>query len=90
MNALKMVRNGVAAHHGVNRGKGMDKRIAWTLNDWKLTQSDTTPFGSQSAEYAVRPHRTIQTLGADARYTNASETSEIVGPEGLEPPTPWV
>lgn len=63
MNALKMVRNGVAAHHGLSRGQGMDTSIAWTLNAWKLTQSDKTPFESQFGEYAVRLGRAIQDFG---------------------------
>lgn len=65
MSALSIVRNGVAAHHGLSRGKGMDASIAWTLNAWKLTQSKKTPFESQFGEYAVRLGRAIQDLGQD-------------------------
>lgn len=63
MNALKTVRNGVAAHHGLNRGQGMDTSIAWTLNAWKLTQSGKTAFESQFGEYAIRLGRAIQDFG---------------------------
>lgn len=65
MNALSIVRNGVAAHHGLSRGRGMDASIAWTLNAWKLTQSKKTPFESQFGEYAVRLGHALQDLGQD-------------------------
>lgn len=71
ISALKMVRNGVAAHHGLSRGQGMDTSIAWTLNAWKLTQSDTTPFESQFGEYAVRLGRAIQDFGEGMGSTSA-------------------
>jgi hypothetical protein len=64
--ALSLVRNGVAAHHGLSKGKGMDASIAWTLNACRLTQSYATPFHSQVAEYAVKLGRAIQDLGEDA------------------------
>lgn len=63
MHVLSLVRNGVAAHHGLSKGKGMDASIAWTLNAWKLAQSDTTPFQSQFTEYAVTLGRAIQDFG---------------------------
>lgn len=42
----------------------MDTSIVWTLNAWKLTQSDTTPFESQFSDYAVR----LGVISTDVRY----------------------
>lgn len=67
MNALKVVRNRIAAHHGLSHGQGLETSIAWTLNAWKLTQSETTPFDSQVGEYAVRLGRAIQDFGKRIR-----------------------
>lgn len=63
MGGLTLVRNGVAAHHGLSKGKGMDVSIAWTLNAWKTSQSGVTPFQSQFTEYAVKLGRAVQDFG---------------------------
>jgi hypothetical protein len=63
MTALSLVRNGVAAHHGLKKGKGMDASIAWTLNAWRLSQSGVTPFESRFSEYAVKLGRAVQDFG---------------------------
>lgn len=72
VHALSLVRNGVAAHHGLSKGKGMDASIAWTRNAWKLAQSDTTPFQSQFTEYAVKLGRAIQHFGEGITSTSAA------------------
>jgi len=63
MSGLTLVRNGVAAHHGLSKGKGMDVSIAWTLNAWKTSQLGTTPFQSQFTEYAVKLATAVQDFG---------------------------
>jgi len=60
---LTTVRNGVAAHHGMRRGAGMEVGIAWTLSAWNLTESGNTPFQSKFGEYAVKFGRAIQDFG---------------------------
>lgn len=69
MQALSRIRNGVAAHHGLSKGKGMDVSIAWTLSAWKLAQSNATPFQSQFGEYALKLGHAIQDFGEGIRST---------------------
>lgn len=64
MDALSRVRNGVAAHHGLNKGKGMEVSIGWTLSAWKLAQTNRSAFQSQFTEYAVKLGRAVQDFGA--------------------------
>ncbi|MFZ4843975.1 hypothetical protein [Mycetocola saprophilus] len=65
MSALSQVRNGVAAHHGLNKGKGMEVSIGWTLSAWKLAQTDSSAFQSQFIEYTVKLGRAVQDFGAE-------------------------
>ncbi len=58
--ALARVRNGVTAHHGFNRARGVGASIAWTLNALRLRQTGSTPFESKFGEYAVKLGRAIQ------------------------------
>lgn len=60
---LGLIRNGVAAHHGLSRGKGMDASIAWTLSSVQLGSAHKGPDESQVAEYAVKLGRAVQEFG---------------------------
>lgn len=60
MKGLTIIRNGVAAHHGLNKGKGMDASIAWALSTWRLSRTELTPLNSQIGEYAVKLGLAIQ------------------------------
>jgi hypothetical protein len=60
MKGLTIVRNGVAAHHGLNKGKGMDASIAWALSTWRLSTTELTTRNSQIGEYAVKLGLAIQ------------------------------
>lgn len=64
MNGLTIIRNGVAAHHGLKRGKGMDASIAWAMSTWRLSQTELTPVNSQIGEYAVKLGLAIQGFAA--------------------------
>lgn len=60
MKGLKIIRNGVAAHHGLNKGKGMDASIAWALSTARLSETDLTTMNSRIGEYAVKLVLAIQ------------------------------
>lgn len=62
---LTMIRNGVAAHHGLKRGKDMDESIAWILSAEQSRRNGLSPFDSQVTEYAIKLGRAVQTLGQD-------------------------
>ena len=70
MKGLTIIRNGVAAHHGLNKGKGMDASIAWAMSTWRLSQTELTPVNSQIAEYAVKLGLAIQNFAIHVEQGN--------------------
>lgn len=70
MKGLTIIRNGVAAHHGLNKGKGMDASIAWAMSTWRLSQTELTPVNSQIAEYAVKLGLAIQNFAIRVEQGN--------------------
>ena len=75
MKALSLIRNGVAAHHGLSKGKGMDASIAWVLNSWRLSQTKNTPFESQIGEYAVKLALAVQDFAISVEAGNNKSAS---------------
>lgn len=63
MSMLKLVRNGVVAHHGFDKGKTAEEAIAWTYSSIQSRARGYRAQDSQVAEYAVRIGRAVQDLG---------------------------
>lgn len=81
MKGLTIIRNGVAAHHGLNKGKGMDASIAWAMSTWRLSRTELTPLNSQIGEYAVKLGLAIQNFAirVEQGEQQARSTSTTAG-----------
>ena len=60
---LDMVRNGVVAHHGFDKGRGGEETVAWVHSGLVAQSRGYRPQDSQTAEYAVLLGRAVQDLG---------------------------
>lgn len=60
MNALKIIRNSVAAHHADSKTATMDPSIYWMLSSASQRKSGGTPLSSQILEYSVKAASAVQ------------------------------